>query len=120
MLASTRIAAFVLMAFTISCCASAIVDGEHVRTSSTTHPAKAESAPVDLFFDNEAPDKNAVETGRVSARAYVLDKGLEEVRKQVRELGGDAATGLAYERKFSADYLQDLCFIDGKAVKYED
>jgi hypothetical protein len=108
------------MAFIISGCASAIVDGEYVRTSSTTYPAKAESAPVDLFFDSKSPDRNAVEIGRVSARAFVLDKGIEEIRKQVIELGGDAATGLAYERKFSADYLQDLYFIDGKAVKYED
>jgi uncharacterized protein YbjQ (UPF0145 family) len=49
----------------------------------------------------------------------VLEKGIDELKKQARKLGADAVINVRYERKFSVDYLQDLYFITGDAVIWQ-
>jgi len=112
-------AIFVCMLVSLLGCASSIVDGEYLRTSPTIYPLKSDSAIVEVFLSGKSANRKTVDIGKVSARAYVLEKGIDELREQAKELGADAITNVSYERKFSMDYLQDLYFIDGDAVIYE-
>ena len=100
-------------------CASSIVDGEMVRTSNSVRPPKPESAVIEIYFLGKNPDRPVTEIGRVSARAWVLEKGINALKANARRLGADAITNIKYERRFSADYLQDLYFIDGDAVVWK-
>ena len=102
-----------------SSCASSIVDGEYFRTSSTIYAPKPENTNIEVFLKGRTPDRPTINVGRVTSRAYVLEKGMEKLKEQARKLGADAILAISYERKFSADYFQDLYFIDGDAVKWE-
>jgi hypothetical protein len=97
-------------------CASSIVDGEGVRTSTEVIAPKPRDAAIELYFSDKAPERQVREIGRVSARAWMLEKGLTVLKDNARKLGADAITSIKYERRFSADYLQDVYFIDGDAV----
>jgi len=55
----------------------------------------------------------------VTARAWLLDKGLEAATQEEKKLGANAIVNVKYERRFSVDYFQDLCFIDGTAVVWK-
>lgn len=112
-------AIFLCMLALLLGCASSIVDGEYLRTSPTHYPPKPESAFVEVFLSGKSVNRKTVDIGRVNARAYVLEKGIDELREQAKLLGADAITNVSYERKFSMDYLQDLYFIEGDAVIYE-
>jgi len=115
-LAGTSLA---LAALFIQGCASSIVDGEGLRTSSSVLAPKAQDSTVEVYFSGKSPSRAFVEVGRVSARAYVLEKGVDVLKEQARKLGADAVTNLTYERRFSADYLQDLYFLDAEAVVWK-
>ena len=69
-----------------------------------------------IYFSDKKPERPAAEIGRVSARAWVLEKGINELKSQARKIGADAIINITYERKFSFDYLQDLYFLNGEAV----
>lgn len=97
-------------------CASSIVDSERVRTSNDVLRPKPKSTVIEIYFSGKNPDRPVTEIGRVSARAWVLEKGINALKANARQLGADAITNIKYERRFSADYLQDLYFIDGDAV----
>ena len=97
-------------------CASSIVDGEYIKTSSITLTPKEKGAVIDIYFSDKKPEGPTAEIGRVSARAWVLEKGINELKSQARKIGADAIINVTYERKFSVDYLQDLYFISGQAV----
>ena len=97
-------------------CASAIVDGEHIKTSSNTLTPKEKDAVIDIYLSDKKPERPAKEVGRVSARAWVLEKGINELKIQARKIGADAIVNITYERRFSVDYLQDLYFLNGEAV----
>ena len=100
-------------------CASAIVDGDYIRTSDAVHAPKSDMAPIELFFGDARPGRDLVVIGKLNARAYVLERGMDELRKQAREIGADAITSVIYERIFSVDYLQDLYNITADAVMYK-
>ena len=100
-------------------CASSIVDGEYLRTSQINYSPKQETTPIDVFLSDKSPNRELIDIGRVSARAYVLEKGMDELKTQARKLGADVITNVIYERKLSVDYLQDLYFLDGNAVIYK-
>ena len=119
MLKILEVSIFCLLFGFLSGCASSIVDGGHICTSSTTISAKAPDAPIDVYFSDKAPTRKTTEAGRVLSRAWVLEKGIDELKKQARKLGADAVTNVRYERKFSVDYLQDLYFITGDAVIWQ-
>ena len=97
-------------------CASSIVDGEYIRTSSSPSAPKESDAVIDIYFSDKKPTRPVAEIGRVSARAWVLEKGINELKLQARKIGADAIINITYERKFSVDYLQDLYFLNGEAV----
>ncbi len=103
----------------VSGCVSSIVDGESLRTSNTTYEPKADSASIELFFAGQEPSGEVEIIGKVNARAHVLEKGMAELKEQARNLGADAITNIDYERRFSADYMQDLFFINGDAVIFK-
>ena len=100
-------------------CASSIVDGEGIRTSNTVLSPKPESVAIEIYFSGKNPERPRSEIGRVSSRAWVLDKGINALKENARKLGADAVTNIRYERRFSADYLQDLYFVDGDAVVWK-
>ncbi|MDP3028210.1 MAG: hypothetical protein Q8O04_01670 [Deltaproteobacteria bacterium] len=113
-----------ILAVLLSCCfllscASSIVDGERIRTLNSILKPKPEDAVIEIYFLGKSPDRPAIEVGRVSARAWVLEKGINELKVHARELGADAVTNIRYERRFSMDYLQDLYFLDGDAVVWK-
>ncbi|MDP1691369.1 MAG: hypothetical protein Q8L49_05340 [Burkholderiaceae bacterium] len=112
-------ACLALSSFILLGCASSIVDGEGIRTSSEVLAPKPKDSPIEIFFSGNAPTRPGKEIGRVSARAWVLEKGVEELKNNARELGADAVVNVRYERRFSADYLQDLYFIDGEAIVWQ-
>ena len=100
-------------------CASSIADGEFVRTSSRNYTPKAKGAVIEIYLTGKSPERETMEIGRVTSRAWVLEKGMNELRNQARELGADAIINISYERKFSIDYLQDLYFLNGEAVVWK-
>lgn len=100
-------------------CASSIVDGEYIKTSSSTLTPKEKDAVINIYFSDKKPERSATEVGRVSARAWVLEKGINELKIQTRKIGADAIINITYERRFSVDYLQDLYFLNGEAVIWE-
>jgi len=65
-------------------------------------------------------DRPYEEIGLVFSRAWVFEKGLEELKNQARKLGADAVVKIKYERKMSLDYLQDLYYFEGKAVIWKE
>lgn len=105
-----------MLASFLAGCASSIVDGEGIRTSDKVLSPKPKDAVIEVYFFGKSPDRQVTEIGRVSARAWVLEKGINAIKENARKLGADAITNIKYERRFSADYLQDLYFIDGDAV----
>ena len=110
---------FVLIVFISGCflgCASSIVDGEYIKTSSNMLIPKQNNDVIDLYFADKKPERPTAEIGRVSARAWVLEKGINELKSQARKIGADAIINITYERKFSVDYFQDLYFLNGEAV----
>jgi len=80
-------AIFVCMLVSLLGCASSIVDGEYLRTSPTIYPPKSDSAIVEVFLSGKSANRKTVDIGRVSARAHVLEKGIDELRAQAKELG---------------------------------
>jgi hypothetical protein len=108
----------VLFGFLLGC-ASSIVDGEGVRTTNTVLAPKPESAAIEVYFSGKNPERQFIEVGRVSSRAWVLNNGINSLKENARKLGADAVTNIKYERRFSVDYLQDLYFIDGDAVVWK-
>lgn len=102
--------------FSLASCSSSIVSSEAIRTSSTVSQQSSLDKPIDIVFADTAPSRSSTEVGRVSARAWLLEKGIEAIKQEARKLGADAVINVKYERRFSADYLQDLYFIDGTAV----
>lgn len=105
-------------AISLSSCSSSIVSSEAIRTSSAVSQQTSLNKPIDIVFADTAPPRSSTEVGRVSARAWLLEKGIEAVKQEARKLGADAVINVKYERRFSADYLQDLYFIDGIAVVF--
>lgn len=99
--------------------ASAIVHGEGLRTSPEVFGALEQSQPVELVMSGTAVTRSHKVIGRVLSRAYVLDRGVDELREQARKLGADGVINVRYERKFSADYFQDLFYIEGDAVRWQ-
>jgi len=112
-------AVLALCAFALLGCASSIVDGEGIRTSAEVLAPKPQGSTIEVYFSGKVPSRSAVEVGRVSARAWVLEKGIDALKDNARKLGADAITNVRYERRFSADYLQDLYFLDGDAVVWK-
>ena len=100
----------------LSSCSSSIVSSEAIRTSSAVSQQSTTNKNIDIVFVDTAPKFASTEVGRVSARAWLLEKGIEAIKQEARKLGADAVINVKYERRFSADYLQDLYFIDGTAV----
>lgn len=100
-------------------CASSIVTGEGVRTSLTVLKSKGSDSEVSIFMIDSNIDSPYEEIGLVFSRAWVFEKGLEELKNQARKLGADAVVKVKYERKVSVDYLQDLYHFEGKAVLWE-
>jgi hypothetical protein len=97
-------------------CASSIVHGEKYKTSTMDIRAKSIGDPIDIYFNGQTPNEEFTVVGKVVARSYVLERGMEELKHQARELGADGIINVKYERKFSVDYLQDLYNINGDAI----
>lgn len=112
-----------LIFFLVGCvflgCASWIVEGEGIRTSGEVIPPKPKDAEIEIYFSGKNPKRGVEEIGRVSARAWVLEKGVNALRENALQLGADAILNVKYERRFSVDYLQDLYYIDGEAVVWK-
>lgn len=103
----------------VSGCASSIVTGEGVRTSSAILESKDSSSAVSIIMIDSNIDRPYEEIGLVFSRAWVFEKGLEELKNQARKLGADAVVKIKYERKVSVDYLQYLYHFEGKAVLWK-
>ena len=65
-------------------CASSIVDGEGIRTSNTVLPPKPENAAIEIYFSGKNPERPHSEIGRVSSRAWVLEKGINALKENAR------------------------------------
>lgn len=111
-----RVLTIASTAIFLSSCSSSIVSSESIRTSSAVSQQSSPNRPIDIVFADTVPPRSSTEVGRVSARAWLLEKGIEAIKQEARKLGADAVINVKYERRFSADYLQDLYFIDGIAV----
>jgi len=103
----------------IAGCASSIVDSEGIRTNSVAVSNAASPATIAVYFADKPPSQTYVEVGRVTARAWLLEKGIEAAKLEAKKLGASAIVNVKFERRFSADYLQDLFFIDGTAVVWK-
>ena len=106
--------------FLISC-ASSIIDGEYVRISSESYTPKDKNAIIEIYLAGKTPKLETINIGRVAARAWKLEKGMNELKKQARELGADAITNIIYERRFSllsahfdSDFSLIFCIEDFK------
>jgi hypothetical protein len=97
-------------------CASSIVEGEHIKTSTTYLAPKKPNAIIEIYFPGKHPVRKWHEVGKIVSRAYVLEKGVEQLKQEARKLGADAVINVRYERKLSVDYLQDLYFITGDGM----
>ena len=100
-------------------CASSIVDGESARTSGMTFPPKGTNFPVELLFLDSTIQRKYIRIGKVFSKAYVFNKGIEELKNQARKLGAEAVINVKHNRKMSVDYLQDLYFIEGDAIVWK-
>jgi uncharacterized protein YbjQ (UPF0145 family) len=100
----------------LASCSSSIVSSEAIRTSSAVSQQSATNKNIDIVFVDTAPQRSSTEVGRVSSRAWLLEKGIEAIKQEALKLGADGVINVKYERRLSADYLQDLYFIDGTAV----
>ncbi len=67
-------------------CASSIVTGESVRTSSTVLKSKNNDAEVLIIMIDSNIDRPYEEVGLVFSRAWVFEKGLEELKNQARKI----------------------------------
>ena len=104
----------------LSSCTSSIVGGELARLSSIRSP-KPETFEVPIL--SATPNTESAEViAIVTARAYVLDKAVTELKKQARLAGADALVEFKQERRMSVrmsvDYLQDLYFLEAKAIAF--
>lgn len=104
----------------LSGCASSIVGGEAIKLGVTSYPQKAQDYDVALFFPDTPIDRSYSVIGKVVSRAWLLEKGLNELKKQGRKIGAEAIINIKYERKFSVDYLQDLYQIQGDAIVWNE
>jgi hypothetical protein len=120
MLVRTKAHLFVIVLSVLLGCASSIVEGEHIRTSSISLPSKPPEAAIEIYFADSSPHREYSKVGKVSSRAYVLEKGIEELKEQARLVGADAVVDVNYERRMSADYFLDLFFITGNAIIWEE
>jgi hypothetical protein len=101
-------------------CAESIVHGESIKTTSAIINPKPADEPVEILYQGNQPDRTYTIVGKIVVRSYVLEKGINELKDQARQLGGDAVIDVRYERKFSADYFQDLFNITGDAVIWNE
>jgi hypothetical protein len=106
----------VTLALFIASCASSIVESEGIRTNVATVNSSSTNTSIAVYFADKPPSQAYEEVGWVTARAWLLDKGMEAVKQEAKKLGANAIVNVKYERRFSVDYLQDLYFIDGTAV----
>ena len=116
----TIIVLLIAIVLITSGCASSIVTGEGVRTSSTVLKSKDKDAEVSIIMIDSNIDRPYEEVGLVFSRAWVFEKGLEELKNQARKLGADVVVKVKYERKVSMDYLQDLYHFEGKAAIWKN
>ena len=105
-----------LLIATIVGCTSTIVDSQSIKTSANIFPPKGENSPVEIVFLNQPLTRQFAEVGKVTSRAWVLEKGVTALKSEARKLGADAVINVKYERKMSIDYGQDLFIIEGDAV----
>jgi hypothetical protein len=63
---------FVIFAFLPLGCASSIVEGEHIRTSTPHLAPKPPGATIEIFFYDNPPSQKWREVGKIVSRAYVL------------------------------------------------
>ena len=110
-----QILSLIILVGVVSSCASSIVRGEYSRLTTRKLAAKPETFDVPILLTPPADTKIEV-VALVTAQAYVLDKAVTELKKQARQAGADALTDFKQERKVSIDYLQDLYFLEAKAV----
>jgi hypothetical protein len=111
-----RVLTIVSTVISLASCSSAIVSSEAIRTSSAVSQQNPTNKCIDIVFADTASQRPSTEVGRVSARAWLLEKGIEAIKQEALKLGADGVINVKYERRFSADYLQDLYVIDGTAV----
>jgi len=99
-------------------CASSIVSGEFSRLSSASVSPKPELFDVPVL--SSLPQERSAEViAIVTARAYILDKAIVELKRQARLAGADALIEFKQERKVSVDYLQDLYYVEAKAIIFQ-
>ena len=103
----------------LTSCASSIVNGEFTRTSNEKYSPKDQSAIIEIYMEGKVPDRKTKDIGMVTSRAWVLEKGMNELKRQARIIGADAVVNIKYDRKFSVDYLQDLYYLNGQAIVWE-
>ncbi len=102
--------------FVLFGCASSIVEGEYIRTTTPYLEPKTPDTIIGIHFSDNPPTRKWRKIGKVISRAYILEKGIERLRQEARKLGADAIINVKYERELSVDYLQDLYFITGDGV----
>ena len=108
---------FFIVATMLVGCASSIVKGEYSRLTTSSLSKKPDTFEVPILIATPV-DKNVEVVALVTARAYVLDKAIAELRRQARLAGVDALIDFKQERKVSVDYLQDLYYVEAKGVIY--
>ena len=84
-----KILYFVLCIFLLGSvfgCASSIVDGDFIKTSNDIFAPKQKEDAIDIFFVDKKPERKNIEIGRVNARSYILEKGIDELKNQARKM----------------------------------
>ncbi len=106
----------VVFLFVLFGCASSIVEGEYIRTTTPYLEPKTPDTIIGIYFSDNPPTRKWRKIGKIISRAYILEKGIERLRQEARKLGADAIINVKYERELSVDYLQDLYSITGDGV----
>ena len=99
-------------------CASSINDSQFTSFTDSEFTPKAKEFSVPIIDDKSSIDGYEV-IGLATAKAYLLEVAIKDLKKESRQAGADALIDFKYEQKMSVDYLQDLFFVEAKAIIYK-
>lgn len=97
-------------------CASSINDSQFTYFSETRPKPKPSNFKVAIVDDKKRLGDYEV-IGLATAKAYLLEVAIRDLKEEARKAGADALIDFKQEQKMSMDYLQDLFFVEATAVK---
>ena len=108
----------ILISLSFLGCASSINESQYTNFTDSEFEPKPDDFSVQIIDDKSKIKKHKI-IGLATAKAYLLDVAIKDLKKEAKEAGADALIDFKYERRVSADYLQDLFFVEAKAILFE-